>query len=45
MKEGSVTVLGVEEVTGDTSVGSESKVKFGRIFDPVRIAAVGMYIT
>lgn len=44
VKEGSVSVLGVEEVTGNTSVGSESQVKLGRTFHPVRIAAIGKYI-
>ena len=42
LKEGSVSVLRVEEVMGDTSVGSEGEVKLGRTFHPVRIAAVGM---
>ena len=41
VKEGSVSVL--EKVTGDTSVGSESQVKLGCTFHPVKIAAIGMY--
>ena len=43
MKEGSVSVIGMEKVTGETSVGSESQVMLGRTFYPVKIAAVGMY--
>ena len=42
MKEGSVSVLKSEKVIGDTSVGSESQVKLGRTFHPVKIAAIGM---
>lgn len=41
-KEGSVSVLGVKDVTGDKSVGSDGTVKLGRTSHPVRIAAVGM---
>lgn len=42
MKEGSVSVLKSEKVIGDTSVGSESQVKLGRTFHPVKIDAIGM---
>ena len=42
MKEGSVSVLKSEKVIGDTTVGSESQVKLGRTFHPVKIAAIGM---
>ena len=44
MKEESVSVLKAEKVTGETSVGSESQVKLGRTFHPVKIAAVGEYM-
>ena len=44
VKEGSVSVLGLEKVTGDTSVGYESQVKLGRTFHPVKIAAVGVCV-
>ena len=42
MKEGSVSVLKSVKVIGDTSVGSESQVKLGRTFHPVKIAVIGM---
>ena len=42
-KEESVSVLPAAKVTGDISVGSESQVKLGRTFHPVKIAAAGMF--
>lgn len=41
VKEGSVSVLASEKVTGDTSVGSESQVKLGRTYHSVKVAASG----
>ena len=44
LKKGLVSVLEVEEVMGDTSVGSEGEVKLSRTFHTVIIAAVGIHI-
>ena len=44
LKESSVSVLEAGKVTGDATIGSESQVKLGRTFHPVKIAAVGVYI-
>ena len=44
VKEGSVSVLAVDDVTGDNAVGSEGTIKLGQTCHPVRVAAVGMYI-
>ena len=41
VREGSVSVLELDKLTGDTSVGSDSQVKLGRTLHPVKIAAVG----
>ena len=40
MREGSVSVLSIDKVCGNTVVGLESQVKLGRTFHPVKIAAV-----
>ena len=45
VNERSVSVLEIHKVTGDTFVGSESQVKLGRTFHPVKIAALGMLHT
>ena len=42
VKEGSISVLKSEKLIGDTSVSSESQVKLGHTFHPVKIAAIGM---
>ena len=42
VKEGSVSVLELSKLIGNTSVGSDSQVKLGRTFHPVKIAATGM---
>ena len=43
MREGSVSVLRIDKVCRDTAVGSESQVKLGRTFHPVKIAAISEF--